>query len=591
MILKKTTFLFLFFYYLFSFSQTINEENLTDSINTNFYSNPKRATELIHTYINRNKKSDNINNLVLAYTSLAISHEVMNNVDSTLFYYYKSVSLLDKSKDIIQYKYSLAKIYRDEYNYKEALLLYNQIYDLARKENMSEALKRVNLTMASMKNGLGQPEETIEKLKSLYITQKKSKESDIRYTRKKIIEAYLLENNIKAGGDLIQEGLEEAIETNNKEFLYYMYYFKSQLSLAEKKYVYAIENATLALENAKPLLNSKFISEANFRLAEIYFETNRFKEALQYLKKLEVLNVSKKAIELSKYYKLTAKTYAKLDSSKASSNYFVKHIKEKEKDSKKRLNALESIYNITLREQVVDIQNSYGLELKEEVLETKKQEKTKWAWAGISFILLLIIVSLFLFITNKSNKNQKRFDDLMVKISAFEERKEEENKTKLNKKTAEESKTKKASVELSQTTEKPSAIKDRENKELEEAVYVIDDQKVQEILNKLQKLENKQYFLRQDCTMHNMAKKLKTNTSYLSKIINTHLEKSFSTYINELRIDYAIIELKNNKRLRSYSVKAIAEEMGYKNADAFSRYFRAETGISPSVYIKKIQNI
>lgn len=108
---------------------------------------------------------------------------------------------------------------------------------------------------------------------------------------------------------------------------------------------------------------------------------------------------------------------------------------------------------------------------------------------------------------------------------------------------------------------------------------------------KIQKLEDKQYYLRQDCTMHNMAKKLKTNTSYLSKIVNTHLEKSFSTYINELRINHAILELKNNKRLRSYSVKGIAEEMGYKNADAFSRYFKAATGISPTVYIKKIQEI
>jgi len=88
-----------------------------------------------------------------------------------------------------------------------------------------------------------------------------------------------------------------------------------------------------------------------------------------------------------------------------------------------------------------------------------------------------------------------------------------------------------------------------------------------------------------------MAKKLKTNTSYLSKIINNHLDKSFSIYINELRINYAILELKNNKRLRQYSVKAIAEDMGYKNADAFSRYFRAATGISPSVYIKKIDKI
>jgi YesN/AraC family two-component response regulator len=116
-------------------------------------------------------------------------------------------------------------------------------------------------------------------------------------------------------------------------------------------------------------------------------------------------------------------------------------------------------------------------------------------------------------------------------------------------------------------------------------------QKIQEILSKIEYLEEKKYYLKQECTMHNMAKRLKTNTSYLSSIINNHLNKTFSNYINELRINYAILELKNNKRLRSYSVKAISEEIGYKSADSFSKYFKEATGLTPSVYIKKISTL
>jgi YesN/AraC family two-component response regulator len=124
-----------------------------------------------------------------------------------------------------------------------------------------------------------------------------------------------------------------------------------------------------------------------------------------------------------------------------------------------------------------------------------------------------------------------------------------------------------------------------------DATFIIKDERVNDILEKLEKLQEKKYFLRQDCTLHNVAKKLKTNTAYLSKIVNNELGKSFSTYINELRINYVILELKNNSKLRAYSVSSIADEIGYKSSDSFTKYFKAATGITPSIYIKKIEEM
>ena len=121
--------------------------------------------------------------------------------------------------------------------------------------------------------------------------------------------------------------------------------------------------------------------------------------------------------------------------------------------------------------------------------------------------------------------------------------------------------------------------------------YIIKNEKVNEILEKLVALEEKKYFLKQECTLHNVAKKLKTNTSYLSKIVNNELGKNFNTYINELRINYIIIELKNNSKLRSYSVNAIAIEIGYKRPDAFTRSFKEVTGLTPATYIKKVNKL
>ena len=109
-----------------------------------------------------------------------------------------------------------------------------------------------------------------------------------------------------------------------------------------------------------------------------------------------------------------------------------------------------------------------------------------------------------------------------------------------------------------------------------------------QILEGLNKLEKQEYFLRQDCNSYNVAKKIKTNTSYLSKVVNSHYQKNFNAYINDLRINYAVLKLKNDNRFRKFSIQSIAEEVGYKSADSFTKYFKKQTGLNPSFYIKKL---
>ena len=86
---------------------------------------------------------------------------------------------------------------------------------------------------------------------------------------------------------------------------------------------------------------------------------------------------------------------------------------------------------------------------------------------------------------------------------------------------------------------------------------VIQDKKIQEILIRLDKLETSLYFLNSSCSLQNVAKKIKTNTSYLSKIIGTHKGKKFTEYINELRIQYVLKRLKEDSKFRKYSIKNI----------------------------------
>lgn len=111
---------------------------------------------------------------------------------------------------------------------------------------------------------------------------------------------------------------------------------------------------------------------------------------------------------------------------------------------------------------------------------------------------------------------------------------------------------------------------------------------VDNILNELQKFEARLDFLKPNMTSNKLAKTLGTNSKYLSIVMNTHQEKSLSQYINDLRIDYGIEKLKSDSTFRKYSIKAIANDLGFNTAEAFSKAFQKKTGILPSYFIKEL---
>ncbi|GAA4273322.1 helix-turn-helix domain-containing protein [Aquimarina gracilis] len=114
---------------------------------------------------------------------------------------------------------------------------------------------------------------------------------------------------------------------------------------------------------------------------------------------------------------------------------------------------------------------------------------------------------------------------------------------------------------------------------------------VEQILNKLLLFEEKKQFLKKNISTTSLAKDIKTNTKYLSKVINHHKQKNFANYINDLRINYAVDRLKTDKALQNYTIQGIAEEMGFNTAESFSSAFKKTTGIKTSYFIKKLNSI
>jgi AraC-like DNA-binding protein len=117
--------------------------------------------------------------------------------------------------------------------------------------------------------------------------------------------------------------------------------------------------------------------------------------------------------------------------------------------------------------------------------------------------------------------------------------------------------------------------------------YIIDDEISKKILDDLIEIEKSDVLLQKEMNLTALAKKLNTNTSYISKIINEHKQKTFKQYLVDYRIRVLIKQLDENPIMRKYSIEALADSVGYTNASSFTRIFKNYTGASPSEYFKK----
>jgi AraC-like DNA-binding protein len=117
----------------------------------------------------------------------------------------------------------------------------------------------------------------------------------------------------------------------------------------------------------------------------------------------------------------------------------------------------------------------------------------------------------------------------------------------------------------------------------------IADELVKQILEKLKRFESKKEYLQPNITVQTLSATFETNSKYISKIVNTHKGKTFIQYINDLRIEYALIQLQKDNKLRKYTIHALALEYGFNNAESFSTAFYKKTRLKPTYFIKELE--
>ncbi|WP_428741322.1 tetratricopeptide repeat protein [Tenacibaculum sp.] len=117
---------------------------------------------------------------------------------------------------------------------------------------------------------------------------------------------------------------------------------------------------------------------------------------------------------------------------------------------------------------------------------------------------------------------------------------------------------------------------------------IIEEEKEEEIKKAISNLIEKEFYLEKDITLAKTAKLINTNTSYLSKVINENYQKSFSNFINDLRISFMLKKLETTFEYRKLTIEHLADIAGFTSSNVFYRSFKKYTGLTPSYYIKKL---
>lgn len=458
---------------------------------------------------------------------------------------------VDSLYSIVTYNH-LGIYYQAEYDYEKALQQHLKVLHLSEKYDYEQYEIISYNNIASLKKYIGKHKEALDLYKkSLRLQQKKSPSS---YNGIIPITVFLAESF-----------------RNNKQHDSASYYYAIVKENAQEEDAYYLNIATL--NEGINLYYKNDIEEAEVLLREVTHQINT--SDLSGSKYDILLQFYLGKTQLSSNPEATKNHFLKVDSLLTQTNTVLPEVREiyeflikKYKADKNHIeqltttNKLIRFDSIAFRRKInmtdklhAEFDTPELIKSKEyliKLLESKNQTLSLKAFLILA--LFLISISVLILQLRKHRLYKKRFEAIITELN----NQPKNNTTSHTLKTA------------------PKKL------DIDAPVVTI-------ILEKLVTFEVKNEFLKNNITITSLAKKLGTNTKYLSKIINTYKEKSFIHYINDLRIDYMMRELKTNPTLQRYTILSIGKEAGFNSAKSFSDAFKKATGISPTYYIKNLQ--
>jgi AraC-like DNA-binding protein len=480
----------------------------------------------------------------------------------TAVLYLDSIILLSVNKSNFTYP-AKAYILKSEY------LLYNNYWNeglinLLKAEKYSEKEKNIKQNsfikqqIGLIKTNLGKYEEALPLVRQHYHYLKSNNDnssdeisystfllSDL-YNRLGKIDSALFYNNIRL----------REINTKDRYYKYFIlsngisYHLKKQYKTSNN----LLDKAILWIYPSPDKLNLAI--SYYYRGKNILKDENNLQKARMYFEKVDSIMVISKEYtpDIRENYINLIEISKRLNDDKKQL-YYLNRLIEIDKSLNKNDHILSK--NVT---QYYD--TPHLLSEKEKIISKINNENRVYVLT-VGFIFIVLVFSLYYLIKIKKEKKilDKRFYDLINNS---------ESGLKTQSSTNDENK-----------IIKPIPI-DKSN------VKSFDLPIAKELVEKLIKFEKERGYLELNLKLIDLADRFDTNSSYLSKTINHYKGKNFSQYLNDLRIQYAVTKLKREKKLRKYTVKALAEEFGFNNSESFAKAFHSNTGLQPSYFIKKL---
>ena len=441
-------------------------------------------------------------------------------------------------------------------NYSEAFENYlraTEYYKVSKNEYGQLCVKHY---IGLLKNSINEHEESLKIFRENLLFFN-NKEKQIKYQKQYLKSLFAIadsynRNKLLDSAEIInKKGIFESQKNIDKYLYSYFLLSYGITKFLKKEYDIAIDSL---LKGTKLIENEKIaLAGGNLYLYKSFLGKKQQSKGIEYLKKNDSLYKASPEIiiEAKETYELLIKYY-KYNNNNNNREEYLQAIES--------LLAVNSIIRVKQKYLNKKIITKYEIPLLLSEKERLISELDKSnSFKKISIFILVTITSLFLFVAfyffKKNKENKKRFNDLMLGFDS-----------------------------------KKKLFNNKDNDLIEITTTELSEEIVKEVLNKLLIFEKSNKFIKNDYTLNSLAKELKTNSTYLSKIINSSKQVNFSNYLNKLRIEYAIQKLTTDKTFRNYTVQAIAEDVGFNKAQSFSTAFQKETGISITYFIKQINN-
>lgn len=531
-----------------------NYSQLSDDID-NFEEDSVRLWTYLKTYIAKAKKENNKEELIKGYRKILAEYPedvALKYTDSIM-----DIATYLKDDEAIGRAYiDRATTYFMAKDYDESLKNYLLANRYINEENDIYTKYKIKYGIANIKTYLGYYNEALELFSECTDFYGRREGYNNRqgylHSLRSLGRCYFKIKNYSKCTEINKRGIEES---KNPDFsLIHGYFLQSEgiNQFAKTNY----KESITYLEKSLPEIvkNEDFV---NIAVTYMYLGENHLKlgndnTGIGYLQKVDSI--------------LQKHDYANLDL-RETYELFINYYKEKGDLQNQllytnRLLDADKILEKNYKNLIYTIHKEYDtaeLIASKNILEKTLKRNTIISYTVYCFCGIVILIITWLLIRNyKKQKAYKlKYEELIAKTE------EEEKEIK---------------------TEEPIQVTESETDDLD-----INHDTILKILNGLETFENKEGFLNIGISQSALAEDLNTNTSYLSKVVNHYKGKNFNSYLNELRVNYAVSLLKNSSVHRRYTIKALAEELGFSNPRSFSDAFFSQTGIKPSYFIKQLE--